>query len=266
MSTIINIQHADIVRHRDGKTYRVSEVRRGDIGDGEDRIIIAKEGEGNVFSGTAKQAREQGFAFGSEEFYSNGRPISHFDVPAMTSLAESQFLNVPGDEPLRNVVQFAISAGNEVSRLQMELRGAGTRASAAQQELRDYREQVRDAIVAAQKEHDLCREGTNEVLEALGLRKIRPTFSVEVTRDSDGNTIATITGVEADDEDAAEEYVKQHFTVTATVKKVEYGYEYDGDGESDFDEEEWEDDDLSDEDDEFASNHKYDLTFSATEE
>jgi hypothetical protein len=266
MATLINIQHADIVRHRDGKTYRVSEVRRNES-DAIVHITIAREEHGVVFGGTPEQAREQGFAFGTEPFYSNGRPISHYDIPAAVETAERAFVGIEvGDLGMRNTVQFAISAGNEVTRLQHSLIAEQARFRSAQDELRTFREEVRAEIVEAQKKHDLCREGTNAVLENLGLKKITPTWSVEVTRDSDGATIATITGVEADTSDDAEREVRDSFTVNATVKAVTYGYEYDGEGEADFDSEEYEEDDLSDDDDEYADNHKNDLSFSATEE
>lgn len=266
MATLITIQHGTPVRYRGGGTYRVSTAVRQ--GDGEAPVHVTIAGEsGEVFGGSPEQARQQGFAFGDEEFYSNARPISHYDLPTIVTLAERQFVgaSVTGDE-LRNVIQFAISAGLEIPRLNTALTQTRAMARSAQDELRTFREEVRTAIVEAQKEHDLCREGTNTVLENLGLKKITPTWSVEVTRDSDGATIATIKGVEADSDSEAETLVRDSFTVNATVKAVEYGYEYDGEGEADFDEQEWEDDDVSDEDDEFADNHKNDLTFSATEE
>jgi hypothetical protein len=128
-----------------------------------------------------------------------------------------------------------------------------------------FKEQVRDAIIAAAKEHDLCKEGTNSVLSDLGLDKWSSTWTVEVT-DSDGDTILTVTGVEADDASAAEREVRDNFSVSAEIERVRYTYSYDGEGDADWSNEEYDDDDLSDDDDEYASNHMHDLSFSATEE
>jgi hypothetical protein len=128
-----------------------------------------------------------------------------------------------------------------------------------------FKEQVRDAIIAAAKEHDLCKEGTNSVLSDLGLGKWSSTWTVTVT-DSDGDTILTVRGIEADDAYDAEREVRDNLSVSAEVKRVKFSYEYDGEGDADWDSEEYEDDDLSDDDDEYASNHSHDLSYSADEE
>lgn len=266
MAEQVNIQHGDVVRHRDGKTYRVSEVTRTEVASVK-TVNIAREGEGSVFHGTPQQAREQGFAFGEEQFLSNGRPISHYDIPAMVDSAERAFIGVEvGELGHRNIVQFAISAGVEVGRLQGMARQNIYQRQAAESALAAFKEEVRDAIIAAAKEHDLCREGTNTVLENLGLPKWKKAWTVTVTRDSDGETILTVTGVEADTEDEATEYVKGEFSVTATVKEVRFDYSYDGEGDADWDEEDWTDDDFDEGDDDHAENHKDGLTFSAEEE
>jgi hypothetical protein len=267
MAKAINIQHADIVRHRDGKTYRVSEVRRSDIGDGLDRIIIAKEGEGAVFSGTAEQAREQGFAFGNEEFYSHARPISHFDIGTIVSNAERQFIgDLVGDEALASIVQFAISAGPEIVRLQTEVREANRLRVAAREDMDRFKARVHEQVEAARKEHDLCIDGCNSFLEELGLPLLKKKWTGTVTRDSDGEVILTVTGIEADDEEAAKEELQENFSVTATVKSVHFDYEYEGEGEADWETSDYDDDDWDETDDDIASNHEDNLTFSVEEE
>lgn len=266
MAEQVSIQHADVVRHRDGKTYRVSEVVRGNDGQ-PSQVSIAREGEGYVFVGTPAQAREQGFAFGSEAFLSNGRPISHYDIVDMVNTAERAFVGIEvGELGQRNIVQFAISAGNEVARLQHSLVAEQARARGVQYELDTFRVEVRDAIIAAAKEHDLCKEGTNAVLENLGLPVWEKSWTVTVTRDSDDETILTVTGVEAKTGSDAEEEVRSNFSVSATVKRVQFDYSYDGEGESDFDETDWDDDDFDEEDTDYADTHKDGLSFSAEEE
>lgn len=266
MAIIASIQHGDVVRHRDGKTYRVSEVTRDQHGD-PSHVLIAREGEGIAFDGPPEVARTQGFAFGSETFVSNGRPISHYDIPEMIDLSERAYVGSADELGQRtHVAGFAISAGNEVVRLQHSLVAEQARARGVQYELDTFRVEVRDAIIAAAKEHDLCKEGTNAVLENLGLPVWEKSWTVTVTRDSDDETILTVTGIEAKTGSDAEEEVRSNFSVSATVKRVQFDYSYDGEGESDFDETDWDDDDFDEEDTDYADTHKDGLSFSAEEE
>jgi regulator of RNase E activity RraB len=165
---------------------------------------------------------------------------------------------------LREEIQ---QAKESLSLCQRERSAAHIARGAADRGLESFKSQVRDAIIAAAKEHDLCREGTNSVLSDLGLDEWKATYTVTVTRDEDGETILTVTGIEADSEADAEQEVRDNFRVSATVKRVRYDYEYDGEGETDWDCEDFDDDDLSDDDDcGFADSHMDDLTFSAEEE
>jgi regulator of RNase E activity RraB len=165
---------------------------------------------------------------------------------------------------LREEIQ---QAKESLSLCQRERSAAHIARGAADRGLESFKSQVRDAIIAAAKEHDLCREGTNSVLSDLGLDEWKATYTVTVTRDEDGETILTVTGIEADSEADAEKEVRDNFRVSATVKRVRYDYEYDGEGETDWDCEDFDDDDLSDDDDcGFADSHMDDLTFSAEEE
>lgn len=139
------------------------------------------------------------------------------------------------------------------------------RVTVAERDLSSFKEQVVEAVKGARKEHDLCIDGCNSFLEGLNLPTISKTWKGTVTRDSDGETILTVTGIEADDEYAAKSELESNFNVTATVNKITYAYDYVGEGEADWDEEEWEDREDED-DDSYADTHKDALTFSVEEE
>jgi hypothetical protein len=141
--------------------------------------------------------------------------------------------------------------------------GAFHRAESA---LTTFKEQVRDQVTAAKKEHDLCADGCNAFLEELGLPLLKKKWTVTVTRDSDGETILTVSDIEADTESEARSEVRDNFTVTATVKEVRFDYEYDGEGEADFDEDDYTDDDFDVTDDEYADSHRDNLTFTVEED
>jgi hypothetical protein len=132
--------------------------------------------------------------------------------------------------------------------------------------LADFKVAVRDQVIAAKKEHDLCADGCNAFLEELGLPPLKKRYTVTVTRDSDGETILTVSDIEADTESEARSEVRDNFTVIATVKEVRFEYEYDGEGESDFDEEDYTDDDFDVTDDEYADSHRDNLTFTVEED
>jgi hypothetical protein len=226
------------VRHPEGGDYVIQ--RQSMNGAGEVlSVAIGKNLHATaVFDGSPDEARKHGFLFGDEG--------------DMRQIIDG--LNAQVEEFSARVTQDAATIAS--------LRA---RAGAADRALDRFKEQVRDAIIAAAKEHDLCKEGTNSVLSNLGLDKWSSTWTVTVT-DSDGDTILTVRGIEADDADAAERKVRDNFSVSAEIKRVKFSYEYDGEGETDWDSEEYEDDDLSDDDDEYASNHMHDLSYSADEE
>lgn len=192
-----------------------------------------------------------------------------------TLTADGFQFNQPGEEPetwedkdgvisdLRGEVK---TLTGQLTACQRERSEAIIARGAADRALETYKERVRTAIVDAAKEHDLCREGTNAVLGELGLPDWKATWKVTVTRDNDGATLLTVTGIEADTESEAEREVRDNFTVSATVKRVKYDYSYSGDGEEDWDEDEFDDDDLDDDDDNYPGYHKDDLTFTAEEE
>jgi hypothetical protein len=141
-----------------------------------------------------------------------------------------------------------------------------TRAQRAEVNLDEFKVQVRDQVAAAKKEHDLCLDGCNSFLEELGLPMLQKKYTVTVTRDSDGETILTVSDIEADSESEAKSEVRDNFTVTATVKEVRFDYEYDGEGEADFDSDDYTDDDFDVTDDEYADSHRDNLTFTVEED
>jgi hypothetical protein len=141
-----------------------------------------------------------------------------------------------------------------------------TRAQRAEVSLDEFKVRVHDQVAAAKKEHDLCLDGCNSFLEELGLPLLKKKWTVTVTRDSDGETILTVSDIEADSESEARSEVRDNFTVTATVKEVRFDYEYDGEGEADFDEDDYTDDDFDVTDDEYADSHRDNLTFTVEED
>lgn len=266
---ITDINPQTTVRHRDGaEGYTIALTGGSD--EGTNLVHIRKESHGVVFMGTPKQAREHGYAFGDEPFSSCAVPFESLDVGHLREQAEKQAAN--STSGYRETAVLAVSALDHLAAVRSSLAAAQKERSEAivargqaDRALDRFKEQVRDAIIAAAKEHDLCKEGTNSVLSDLGLGKWSSTWTVTVT-DSNGDTILTVRGIEADDASDAEREVRDNFSVSAEIKRVRFSYEYDGEGEADWDSEEYEDDDLSDDDDEYASNHSHDLSYSAEEE
>lgn len=266
---IIDINPQTTVRHRDGaEGYTIALTGGGD--DGVSTVHIRKESVGIVFMGTPKEAREEGFAFGDEPFTSCAVPFDSLDVAALREQAEAQA--VMTRDGYREVAVLAVSTLDHLAAVSASLGAAQRERSAAivargaaDRALESFKSQVRDAIIAAAKEHDLCKEGTNTVLENLGLAEWKATYTVTVS-DPDGNTILVVRGVEAEDSGDAERKVRDNLSVSAEIKRVKFSYEYDGEGEADWESEEYDNDDLSDDDDEYASNHSHDLSYSAEEE
>jgi hypothetical protein len=267
---ITDINPQTTVRHRDGAEGYTIAVTSGNDVDGTTTVHIRKNDYGMVFMGTVEQARKAGYAFGDEPFTSCAVPFDSLDVDALREQAEKQAAN--STSGYRETAVLAVSALDHLAAVRSSLAAAQKERSEAivargqaDRALDRFKEQVRDAIIAAAKEHDLCKEGTNSVLSDLGLGKWSSTWTVTVT-DPDGDTILTVRGIEADDASDAEREVRDNFSVSAEIERVKFSYSYDGEGEADWDSEEYEADDLSDDDDEYASNHSHDLSYSADEE
>jgi hypothetical protein len=188
-------------------------------------------------------------------------------IEALLAPVEPTYAELQAQVEQANTVNVALSAELNAQRLDSErmVREANRARVAAVTELDRLKENVVEAVKGARKEHDLCIDGCNSFLEGLGLPTISKAWTVTVTRDNDGETILTVTGVEADDEYAAREEVRSNFTISATVNQVTYEYGYDGEGEADFDTQEYVEHDDED-DDSYADNHKDNLSFSAEEE
>jgi hypothetical protein len=242
------------VTHPDGGSYRISTVSGGDE---VVSLYITKMGYGHVFTGTPTQAREQGFRFGEEQDEAIADIEALLD-PVQPTYAEMQARLEEASAEIAGLKSDAAARDLTFTELRQ-------RATVAQRNLDGFKEQVVEAVKGAHKEHDLCIDGCNSFLEGLGLPTISKTWKGTVTRDSDGETILTVTGIEGDDEYEAKGELESNFTVTATVNRITYGYEYTGDGEADFDEEEWEDREDED-DDSYADSHKDNLTFTVEEE
>jgi hypothetical protein len=211
MSTTL-FKYGDRVRHRDGKDYHLTDVTPNAIG--------ISDGVGVVFIGSVEQARSQGFAFGDEEFYSNARPISHFDLPFLAEMAEGALVGASiTEEQRRLLLEFAASAPLEIDRLQKALAFRLTKANEAIEELGRFKEQVRLATIAAAQESNLCRESVNKFLTGLGLQPWALTWVV--TGRLWGQTLIEVHDVEADDDGDAIEWVRTNLALTLTSLRFE---------------------------------------------
>jgi hypothetical protein len=242
------------VTHPDGGSYRINIVSGGDE---VVNVNITRIGYGHVFTGSPAQAREQGFRFGAEQ------DAAVADIEALLDPPQPSFAQM--QEHLEQATAEIATLKAAAAEREITFTDLRHRATVAQRNLDSLKEQVVEAVKDARKEHDLCLEGCNSFLEGLGLPTISKTWKGTVTRDSDGETILTVTGIEADDEYAAKSELESNFNVTATVNKITYAYDYVGEGEADWDEEEWEDREDED-DDSYADTHKDALTFSVEEE
>ena len=222
----------------------------------EDRHIDIELGghlEGG-FCGTVRAAREAGFTVEEIEV---GEPIPERTVE----------VQVEGPE--------IVALKERIEGLEKDLAEAKEALVGTQELLVDARQemvQFKEAVVGMFRERitagDISRDTANEWLERLGawVDPIKGLWTVRVTDDNTGYAVLTVTGVEADEKDEAEEEVKDNLLVDATIVKVTFSLDYEGEGEADFDEQYpvWEG--LEDEnwDYEFAFINR--LSFDATEE
>jgi hypothetical protein len=267
------------VYHKDGGTYRLHAV--GGSGDDITTVNIIKVGFGHCFLGSPQQAREQGFLFGDDgteptcDVCGAHEAEQEWCGNCGCCLIHCQKHDGCEPETWEDKDARIAELGEQIDTLTAtisDLRGEAlareetftslrARATAAARELDTFRDQVFEAVKGARKEHDLCIDGCNSFLEGLGLPKISKTWKVTVTRDSDYETVLTVSGVEADDEDDARDKVKDNFTVSATVRRVDYDYDYTGDGDTDWDHEDYSDTDSDDDGDDFADAHRDAFTF-----
>jgi hypothetical protein len=254
----IDISPSTPVRHKDGGAYSIVSITT--VGD-QRRAHINRAGFGTVFEGTVPQARTAGFTFGDEHMEPEVTVVSMEALldPPQPSFAQMQ-------EQVEQATAEIATLKAAAAERDITFTDLRRRATVAQRELEQFKEQVVEAVKGARKEHDLCIDGCNDFLGGLGLPKISKTWKVTVTRDCDYETVLVVSGVEANNESDARDIVSESFAVSATVNQITYTYEYDGEGEADWESEEYIDRDDED-DDTYASTHKDDgLSFTAEEE
>jgi hypothetical protein len=276
------------VRHPEGGDYVIQ--RQSMNGAGEVlTVALGKDLHASaVFDGSPDEARKHGFLFGDEgteptcdvcgaheaeqEWCGNcGCCLIHCQkqegcIDKDAVIAELKTRNNAMAVELEARSGTISDLRGEVASLTSDMTTLRNRINHSDRALSEFKERVRNEVESARKEHDLCLEGCNSFLEELGLPFLSRKWKVMVIRDHDSETLLTVTGVEADDEDAARDEVKENFSVTAIVRRVEYDYSYSGDGEEDWDYEDFNDTDVSEDDDSFADSHKDALSFVAEEE
>lgn len=258
------------VHHPEGGEYCIQRLSMNGSG-GILTLAIGKSATATaVFDGHPDEARKHGFLFGDEVVVEEIEALLTPEEPEPSAMRRAWLAS---EEAVRALTETIESREADISNLKEELSSAKSgasdflsRAQRAESNLDSFKVQVRDQVDAARKEHDLCVDGCNSFLEELGLPPLKKRYTVTVTRDSDGETILTVSDIEADSESEAKSEVQDNFTVTATVKEVRFDYEYDGEGEADFDSDDYTDDDFDVTDDEYADSHKDALTFSVEEE
>ena len=145
--------------------------------------------------------------------------------------------NVDIEELLRPVPEMVPIS--EVTKLQARLEDRAMVLAAVRSDLQNLRTDVRKHLVGLVNNGSIGRIPVNEVLEALGLEVILPTFKV-VVKTSGGDHVLTVSNVEAKDGDAAVEKMSEDTFVTVTASSLEYSISYIGKGTED-DRDDWTD-------------------------
>jgi hypothetical protein len=95
----------------------------------------------------------------------------------------------------------------QIESLTAQLTEAHQQHAAVEHRLEAFRSQVRDLAIDKIKDGSICRSGTNEALEQLGLRPYIPKFVARLAVE------VTVNGVEADDEVDARDVVRDNLSV-----------------------------------------------------
>jgi hypothetical protein len=269
-----DIKTSTPVRHPEGGDYVIQ--RQSMNGAGEVlSVAIGKDLHATpVFDGHPDEARKHGFLFGDLCGRCGNEPGRDMTCPDCTPESAVTIGRVAELEATLAAYSVELEARSgtisdlrgEVTALGADVATLRSRLNGSEAALRDFKERVRSEVESAKVTHDLCIDGCNSFLEELGLPLLTRKWKVQVIRDSDYETVLTVSGVEADDEDAARDEVKENFSVSATVKRVDYDYDYDGEGDADWDHENYSDTDLDDDGDDFADGHKDAFTFSVEEQ
>lgn len=231
---------------------------------------ILREGA-SISTGTVAELTAAGFRFNAPEVTVNEiEALLEPEEPAPSAMRQAWLAAEEANRTLSAELEARAATiatlRSEAEKREETFTSLRHRITAAERDLSDFKTEVREAVIREYKERDFCKEGTNAFLSGLNLPEMTKTFTVTVTRDSDGKELLTVTGVEADDADGAQDHVIENFSVTATVKEVHFDYDYDGEGEADWEEEDHDDDDWDETDDAIATSHEEALTFSAEEE
>lgn len=80
--------------------------------------------------------------------------------------------------PQTTVEMLSISKAR-YDELMTELSNANARVTGLESTLRHFKQKVRDAVIVAKSEHNLCNEGTNEFLSNLGLETLSFSYDVD---------------------------------------------------------------------------------------
>lgn len=149
-----------------------------------------------------------------------------------------------------------------ISRLQVtaqELRQQIRDIERAQQQ---YKEGLRELAKSLRREHDWCLDGTNEVLDRMGLEHITERWTVTITDTGRDREIGSV-DVEADTESEAIDKVKENLTISVTWSNPSITVEF-ANGDGDGGEETWTDRDWEREaEDSDAEEVEGSLSFSA---
>lgn len=85
----------------------------------------------------------------------------------------------PEDLTPRTTVEMMSISKARYDELFLEISNYRKRSEELQRELSLFKISVRETTIAARQKHDLCTEGTNEFLKALGLTPLCQTYDVE---------------------------------------------------------------------------------------
>lgn len=264
------IADGTIVTHRSypGRTYGYELNPTSLPGD---PVYTIKRDGAAVASGGVTELNHSGFLFNApdgtvEEIEALLTP----EEPAPSAIRQAWLASEEANrilaEEVQNLNGIISDLRGEAAERERTFTSLRQRATVSERNLDTFKEQVVEAVKEARKEHDLCIDGCNTFLGGLDLPKISKSWTGKVTRDSDGEVLLTVTGIEGDDEYEARNELESNFTVTATITAITFDYEYGGEGDADWDHESHSDDDWDECDDEQASDHKDGLSFSVEEE
>lgn len=233
-----NISVTSTVKHRTrtAEAFRVSMIAGGD---NIDRVVISGD-EGEVFTGTVAQAKAAGFAFDGEDFTTCATPYLDLPEAFIVGMAEEAYLDpTSGAADVQRIAQFAVSAHAYIRTLWVERDTLRRQVAAAKAnatlEMDQYKAQVRESAIEHAENESHCNPGLNAWLESLGLDPVSAGWTVEVSYDYHTLASVDVNAEDADDEDAAIEYVKEHIELEVESGTVRVSVTVRGSDDSDTD-------------------------------